>query len=495
MALFLRKHTGTPFKHAQVLSRSFAVRGVEMPSTDFQPAEFKGMPYDEARAAHAKNLFPHVSERMLLYKRPVYLTQGHMQWLWDSEGKRYLDLFAGIATCGVGHCHPKITESIQDQASKLVHCSNLYINAKQAEYAEKLLTKLPEKYNRVYFVNSGSEANDFAMTMMRVYTGSWDIIGLRNAYHGASPTTLGITNMGQYKFPTPQNFGCHTIPNPDVYKGIWGGKNCRDSPVQADRDCDCAEGVCEATDLYLGQLEDVLTNVTPPKVAGFFGEPIQGVGGSVQYPRDFLQKTYKKIHARGGLCVADEVQTGFGRTGSHYWGFQGAGLNPDIIVCAKTIANGLPMACVITTKEIADSMNVALPFNTYSSNPVSCAAAITALDVIDEEGLQENCQRVGTYCLEELSKIRDDYEIVGDVRGKGLMIGIEMVADKKTRAPLQPERVGDIIERTKDYGVLFGKGGRFGQVLRIKPPMNVTKEDIDFGLAVLRQSIEEHLAQ
>lgn len=498
MSLLFKRSTGSKtLHHAGIFCRSLSVRGVQMPETEFKPSEYQGKSSEEALDALKKNLFPHVSKKMLFYKKPLFLTEGHMQWLYDAEGKRYLDLFAGIATAGLGHCHPKITKAIHEQSSKLVHSSNLYINPKQIEFAERLLATLPDKFEVCYFTNSGSEANDLAMQMMRLYTGNFDIIGLRNGYHGASPYTLGITNLGQYKFPLPQNFGCHSTTNPDVYKGKWGGKNCRDSPVQTDRCCDCVEGQCEASNHYLDQLQDLLDNSLPAgRVAGFFAEPIQGVGGVIQYPRDYLKGAFAKIRASGGLVLADEVQTGFGRTGSHFWGFQGAGVDPDIITCAKTIANGLPIAAIATTREIAEAMNVALPFNTYSSNPVSCAAAIAALDVIEEEKLQENCDIVGTYCLQELAKIRDEYEIVGDVRGKGLMIGIELVADKKERTkPLQPERIADIMEKTKDYGVLFGKGGRNGNILRIKPPMCVTKEDIDFGLAVLRQSIEEHMGQ
>eukprot|EP00112_Aurelia_sp_Birch-Aquarium-sp1_P022063 Seg61.3 transcript_id=Seg61.3/GoldUCD/mRNA.D3Y31 product="Alanine-glyoxylate aminotransferase 2 mitochondrial" protein_id=Seg61.3/GoldUCD/D3Y31 len=329
--------------------------------------------------------------------------------------------------------------------------------------------------------------------MARAYTGSFDIINLRNSYHGTSPMTMGILAHSNWKQNIPSGFGNYATSNPDVYRGLWGGKHCRDSPIQADRDCDCSPGECKACGHYIDQLQEVLDYQVPSRVAGFFAEPIQGVGGTVQYPKEYLKQAYEKIREKGGLCIADEVQTGYGRTGEHYWGFEGHGVTPDIVTMAKGIANGFPMAAVVTTPKIAQSIASSLHFNTFGGNPIACEVASAVMDVIDEEKLQENCADVGTHLLHKYALLRDEFSVVGDVRGKGLMIGIEMVADKESKTPLPAARVADIWERTKDYGVLFGKGGRFGNVLRIKPPMCITKADADFSYAVLRRSIQEHL--
>lgn len=217
-----------------------------------------------------------------------------------------------------------------------------------------------------------------------------------------------------------------------MYRGQWGGKSCRDSPIQTNRDCSCQPGQCEASDQYVHQVQDVLMHSTPKggKVAALFAESIQGVGGSVQFPKDFLKRTAQLIRSNGGLIVSDEVQTGFGRTGSNFWGFQNHEIVPDIVTMAKGIGNGFPMAALVTRKEIADVLGQALYFNTFGGNPMACSVASAVLDVIDEERLQENCQNVGTHFLNELAQLREEFEIIGDVRGKGLMIGVELVENK-----------------------------------------------------------------
>lgn len=467
-----------------------SVSGVAMPDCDFKPEPYDGISYEKAREIRKTNLFPGL---MTYYKTPLFIYQGHKQWLFDTSGKRYLDMIAGIATVSVGHCHPKLEEVAFKQMKKLWHTTNIYMHQPISEYAEKLVSKLPGDLKVVYFLNSGSEANDLALMLMRAHTGNWDVITHRNAYHGASPGTLGLTSQQNWKFNTPLGFGCHAMANPDVYRGLWGGANCRDSPVQTDRKCDCAEGQCLASDAYMNQLQDVIDFNCPSKIAGFFAETIQGIGGTVQYPKQYLAKAYEKIRAHGGLCLSDEVQTGFGRLGSHFWGFESMGVVPDIITMAKGIANGFPMAALVTTPKIAATMTQAVTFNTYGGNPMACAIAGAVLDIIEEENLQENCEIVGTYYLKQLEKLRDEFPIVGDVRGKGLMIGVEMVVDKDSKTPLPVPRMLDIWERTKDYGVLFGKGGRFGNIFRIKPPMCITQEDADYAIAVLRKSIAEHL--
>jgi len=463
---------------------------VSMPECHFKPTEYKGISYEDAlkgrKSNFSKGLFAY-------YKDHLLVTKGHMQWLWDSNGKRYLDLFAGIVTVSVGHCHQKVNAALHEQIDKLWHTTNIYLYPGHTEYAEKLASKMPGNLKVCLFVNSGSEANDLAMYLARLYTNRFDIISLRNAYHGMSPYTMGLTSLNTWKYAVPNGFGIHQTMNPDVYRGVWGGNKCRDSPVQSLRECSCDSNECDACEKYVEQFNDVLVHSTPKggKIAAFFAESIQGVGGTVQFPKGFIKKIAQQVQSNGGLYVADEVQTGFGRTGSAYWGFENHEALPDIVTMAKGIGNGFPMAAVVTRPEIADLLAQALHFNTFGGNPMACAVGSAVLDVIDEEKLQANCDTVGTYFLDELAKLRDEFEIIGDVRGKGLMIGVEMVEDKKTRKPLAAEKMSRIWEMTKDMGVLFGKGGLHGNVFRIKPPMCISCDDAKFAVYVLREAIHK----
>ncbi|XP_071785665.1 alanine--glyoxylate aminotransferase 2, mitochondrial-like [Asterias amurensis] len=463
---------------------------VPVPDTDFKATEYEGMSYDAARNVRTNNINPGILE---YYKKPLMFHQGYMQWLFDSNGKRYLDLFSGIVTVSVGHCHPKVNKALHEQIDKIWHTTNIYMIPAIYEYAEKLVAKMPGNLKNVYFVNSGTEANDLAVTMARLHTGAYDIISLRNAYHGISPNLLGLTSLGNWLYNVPGGYGYHNVINPDPFRGPWGGANCRDSPVQTIRNCDCAAGQCYAKDMYIDQLKDLLRFSVPKKVAGMFAESIQGVGGAVQFPKGYIKEAFGLIREKGGLCISDEVQTGFGRTGEHFWGFEAHDVTPDIVTLAKGIGNGFPLAAVVTTPEIAKTLKSALHLNTYGGNPLAGAVGKAVLEVIEEENTQGISQDVGTYMLLELAKMRDEFEIVGDVRGKGLMIGVEMVTDKESRTPLPPDQMGPIWEDAKDMGVLIGKGGIHGNVFRIKPAMIISKEDADFGLSVLRLALQNHL--
>lgn len=265
----------------------------------------------------------------------------------------------------------------------LWHTTNIYMHPKIHEYAEKLLSKLPADLNNVYFVNSGSEANDLAMMIARLYTGNSEIISFRNAYHGASPYTMGLTAHSTWRYPLSgvSNGIIHAM-NPDPYTGIWGGKNCRDSPVQTTRHCDCPADQCLASGRYYEQLEQIFKYSLPRgKVAAMFAESIQGVGGTVQFPKGYIKKAAELVRANGGLFVADEVQTGFARTGEHYWGFEGHDIVPDIVTMAKGIGNGFPIGAVVTSRKVAETLSQALHFNTYGGNPLASAVGIAVLDV------------------------------------------------------------------------------------------------------------------
>ncbi|XP_033035233.1 alanine--glyoxylate aminotransferase 2, mitochondrial isoform X3 [Trachypithecus francoisi] len=389
-----------------------------MPSCDFMPERYQSLGYNRVLEIHKEHLSPVVTA---YFQKPLLLHQGHMEWLFDAEGNRYLDFFSGIVTVSVGHCHP-------------------------------------------------------------------------GAYHGSSPYTLGLTNVGAYKMELPGGTGCQPTMCPDVFRGPWGGSHCRDSPVQTIRKCSCAPDCCQAKDQYIEQFKDTLSTSVAKSIAGFFAEPIQGVNGVVQYPKGFLKEAFELVRARGGVCIADEVQTGFGRLGSHFWGFQTHDVLPDIVTMAKGIGNGFPMAAVVTTPEIAKSLAKCLQhFNTFGGNPMACAIGSAVLEVIKEENLQENSQEVGTYMLLKFAKLRDEFEIVGDVRGKGLMIGIEMVQDKISRRPLPREEVNQIHEDCKHMGLLVGRGSIFSQTFRIAPSMCITKPEVDFATEVFRSALTQHM--
>ncbi|XP_010741110.3 alanine--glyoxylate aminotransferase 2, mitochondrial [Larimichthys crocea] len=464
----------------------------EMPRCDLKPEEYKGMSKEQMMKIRRQNCNP-VTMKITYYKKPVFIHQGHMQWLWDVDGRRYLDLFAGVATVSVGHCHPKLTAAAAKQLKRLWHTTNIYVHPNLHEYCEKLASLLPDPLKVIYLTNSGSEANDLAMLMARLHTGNFDILTFRGSYHGGTQQTMGLTSNSPYKYPIATSSGCTHIMSPDVFRGVWGGSHCRDSPVQTIRECSCAQGHCMANEKYIGQLKEAFSTSLPSQIAAFFGEPIQGMGGAVQYPKNFFKDAYKLVRERGGICIADEVQTGFGRTGTHFWGFQGYDVIPDMVTMAKGIGNGFPVGAVVTTPEIAASFGKAYHFNTFGGSPIACAVASSVLDTIKEDGLQQNSHNVGTYLLTEMAKLRDKYEIIGDVRGKGLQIGVEMVKDKASREPLSPEAMSEIFEDIKDMGVLIGKGGVYGQTFRIQPPMCITNEDVDFFLAVFNKAVHNYL--
>lgn len=453
--------------------------------------DYRGPSLERTRAIRKDNLNPALAT---YYKSPLLIHKGKMQWLWDHEGRKYLDMFAGIVTVSVGHCHPKVTAALTDQLNTLWHTTNIYLHPKIHEYAERLVATLPDPLKVVYFVNSGSEANDLAMYMARLHTANNDILCFRNAYHGMSPYTMGLTAHSTWKFKVPTGMGVHHVMNPDTYRGLWGGPAYRDCPV-------LPQGVSAASEeeqqkvveQYLEQLEEVVRYSLPKgkSVAAIFAESIQGVGGSVQFPKGYLARAFDRVRELGGVCVSDEVQTGFGRTGEHFWGFQGHGVVPDIVTMAKGIGNGFPMAAVVTTPEIAATMGQALHFNTFGGNPMASAVGLAVLDALEEDRCQETSKEVGTYLLQRLVKLVDTTSIVGDVRGKGLMIGIELVSDKSTKSPLAQDKVMDLWELTKEAGVLLGKGGFYGNVFRIKPPMCITKEDADFTVDAIKQAVRQ----
>ena len=440
-----------------------------LPATDHRPRPYQGPSRAEVLAMRKEYLHPSL---FTLYSDPLMIVEGHMQYVWDETGKRYLDFFAGIVTVSCGHCHPKITARIKEQAETLQHTTTVYLHPNLPQLAKKLAAKMPPGLDVTYFVNSGSEANDLATTMARLSTGNYDMIAVRNAYHGGSPSAVGLTSHSTWKHPVPQSFGVHHTVNPDPYRSLFSG-----TPEEIAKQC-------------VAELRNLIRFSTPGKVAGFIAEPIMGVGGVTSAAPNYLAEAYEVIRAHGGVCIADEVQTGFGRTGEHYWGFQNFGVVPDIVTMAKGLGNGTTIAAVTTRAEIAKALTQRTHLNTFGGNPVSAAAASAVLDVIDEEGLQENARVVGGRLKKGLEQLMASHQLIGDVRGKGLMLGVELVRDRATKTPATKETL-DLLDATKEAGLLIGRGGFDGNVLRIKPPLCITADDVDFAIEALDHSLRQ----
>lgn len=440
---------------------------ISLPPTAHQPQPYTGPSAAEVLALRQQYLNPGL---FLYYQKPIMIVEGSMQYVWDETGRRYLDGIGGIVTVSVGHCHPHVVAAANRQNERLQHSTTLYLQPNIARYAEKLASKLPGDLKVCYFVNSGSEANDLALMMARLYTGHYDVIALRNGYHGGNASGMGLTAQGNWKFDLPHSFGVHHAAAPYPYRGSFGYEDP------------------ESGRKYAGDVRDLIDTATPGKIAGFIAESIQGVGGFVIFPDDYLSQVYAHVRGAGGVCIADEVQTGFGRTGTHFWGFETQGVIPDIVTLAKGIGNGAPLAAVITTPQIAAVMTQKVHFNTFGGNPVVSAIGHAVLEVIERENLQANCLALGAHLLAGLEKLKTRHAIIGDVRGRGLMLGIEFVKDRSTKEPGR-EECARVVENARDLGLLLGKGGRWGQTIRIAPPMCLTKADADFILAVLDEAI------
>ena len=433
-----------------------------LPRTLHTPQSYTGPSAEEVLALRKQFLNPGI---FLYYKKPLMLVEGHMQYVWDESGKRYLDGLGGIVTISVGHCHPHVVEAARRQNETLQHSTTIYLHPNIAQYAEKLASKMPGELKVCYFVNSGSEANDLALLMARAYSGSYDVIALRNAYHGGNAGTMGVTAHSTWKFNIPHSFGVHHAAAPDPYRGPFG----RDD--------------ADAGKKYAADVKELIQFATSGQVAGFIAESIQGVGGVVVFPDGYLKNVYEHVRGAGGLCIADEVQSGFGRTGTHFWGFETQGVVPDIVTMAKGIGNGCPLAAVVTTPQIAATLSKRIHFNTFGGNPVVCAMGKAVLEVIEREKLQENARVLGDYILSGLEKLKAKHSLIGDVRGKGLMLGIELVKDRATKEQAKAE-CAQVMELAREMGLLIGKGGLQGNVIRFAPPMCINRDDADFMLSV-----------
>ena len=440
---------------------------LELPPTQHVPRPYNGPSRAEVLALRGQFTNPAI---FTYYADPLLIVEGYKQYLYDETGRRYLDLLGGIVTISVGHCHPRVTKAIKDQVDTLQHATSIYLHPNFPLLARKLASKMPKGLEVTYFTNSGSEANDLAIMMARLFTGNSDVIALRNAYHGGSMGPMSLTAINTWKFPGSTAGAVHHAVNPDPYRSAFSGS---------------AEEIATKS---ANDVRDLIRHATSGKVAAFIAEPIQGAGGVTHGARNYLREVYGIIREHGGLCIADEVQTGFGRTGDHYWGFENFGVVPDMVTMAKGIGNGIPLAAVTTRMDVARSLAQKIHFNTFGGNPVSMAAGLAVLDVIDEEHLQESARKLGQRFKSGLERLAKSHRLIGDIRGMGLMLGVELVRDRTTKEPAKQETL-DLLEAAREMSVLVGKGGLYGNVLRIKPPMCLSEADVDYALDVLDRAL------
>ena len=438
----------------------------QLPRCDHQPAAYDGPGFDETLRLRREYLPP---SYLTYYQHPLMLVEGQMQYVWDETGRRYLDAFGGIVTVGVGHCHPHVVAAANAQNLRLQHATTLYLHPTVGRYAEKLASVMPGDLKICYFVNSGSEANDLALVMARAYTANYEMISLRNAYHGGGQATMGLTGNQHWKYNQPQGFGVQFAQAPYAYRGPYG----YDDP--------------DAGRKYAADVQNLIEFATPGRIAGFIAESIQGVGGVVPFPDGYLRDVYATVRVAGGLCLADEVQSGFGRTGEKYWGFETQGVVPDIVTLAKSIGNGCALGAVVTTPKIAEALKQRVHFNTFGGNPVAAAQGLAVLEVIERDGIQARALERGAQLRAGLQQLQARHGKIGDVRGLGLLQGVELVKDRATKVPDKDEATR-VLERTRKLGLLVGRGGLYGNVLRITPPMCLSEDDVRFILAVLDEA-------
>jgi len=405
----------------------------------------------------------------LSYKEPLKIVRGFMQYLYDEKGRKYLDARNNVPH--VGHCHPRVVNAAQKQMCVL-NTNTRYLHDNLVLYAQKLSSKMPESLKVCYIVNSGSEANDLALRLAWNYTQNKNMIVVDQAYHG---NLSSLINISPYKFEGKGGKGApphvHKVDTPDGYRGKYKYQD----PMSGEK--------------YAEQIMDVIKKIKQEGkgLAAFISESLMGCAGQIVFPEDYLKHAYKHVRRSGGICIADEVQVGFGRVGSHFWGFETQGVVPDIVTLGKPIGNGFPLAAVITRPEIAKAFDNGMEyFNTFGGNPVSCAVGMEVLRVIQEEGLMENARLTGRYLKRELEKLKQKYPLIGDVRGMGFFLGVELVLDEAEMTPAAKE-ADYVIERMKKERILISTDGAFQNVLKIKPPMVFTRNNADLLTSKLDQ--------
>ena len=418
------------------------------------------MKKDEIYEKHKKYLVPCVAT---YYKEPLILDRGKGKYVYDIDGKEYLDFFGGIVTISLGHCDDEVTSKICEQIKKLQHTSTLYPNVPVVSLAEKLAQITPGKLQKSFFTSSGSEAVETAILLAQLYTGSHEIIALRHGYSGATLLTMNITAHGNYRLLESLVPGIKHAHNAYCFRCAFGKEypNC---------DLDCAKDVRE-----------LIETTTSRHPAAFIAEPIQGVGGFITPPKEYFREVVSIVREYGGLFICDEVQTGWGRTGGKMFGIEHWEVEPDIMVMAKGAANGAPVGITIATPDAGDSLKGS-HLSTFGGNPVTAAAILATIEAIEKRKLAQNAEKMGLYLRDRLNELKEKYQIIGEVRGMGLIQGMEIVKGGKEPAP---DSVLEIFESTREQGLLIGKGGLYGNVIRITPPLTIGKADIDRAVQIL----------
>ncbi len=425
--------------------------------------------WDTDAIVNRRNTFYAASQRAFVpYKEPLIFSHGQDQYLWDEKGNRYLDCLSQNLTISVGYNNPVVTRAVQQQSTQMQHCTTMFFHPMPAHYAEELTQTMPAGEEWVvHFMNSGAEAIDMAILLARSYTGNNDIISLANSYHGATFGAQSITGISGFRHNVSLLNGIQFSPSPDQYRGIHG----------------------EGVEPYLDDLDRTIHYGTSAKLAGMFVEPVQGYGGIVPMPAGYIKGAQERIKACGGLLIIDEVQSGVARTGKNFWSFESHDVVPDIVVMAKGMGNGYPLGAVVAKREIAEAMASKFYFNTYGANPVSCAAGRSVLHVIKEHKLQQNAVEVGAALLAVLKDLKTRHSVIGDVRGEGMMMAVELVKDQNSKEP-DPESMAKLFELTRENGLIASKSGAYRNVLRICPPLCFQMDDVAFFEKAINNSFD-----
>jgi 4-aminobutyrate aminotransferase-like enzyme len=411
---------------------------------------------EEILLAQKEFIFPSVFH---YYKEPLVMTHAKDQYVWDIDGKQYLDFFGGIVTVSVGHCNEQVNAKVHAQMDKLQHVSTVFVNEPQVTLARRLAQITPAgALTKSFFTNSGTEANETAILAARCYTGASEIVALRHSYHGRSSAAMTLTGNASWRLGAAQAGVVHAH-NAYCYRCPFGLEYPK-----------C--GVACAKDM-----EEAIRTTTSGRIAGFIAEPIQGVGGFITPPKEYFPIVADIVKKFGGVFISDEVQTAWGRTGGKWFGIEHWGVQPDIITSAKGLGNGTPIGVTIARPQVADAMK-GLTISTFGGNPVATTAANAVLEYIEENNVRVNTAEVGAYLREKLLGLQGKHAIIGEVRGMGLLQAIELVQDHQSKIPAAAE-TNQMLEATREAGVLVGKGGLYGNVLRISPPMNIGKSDVD----------------
>ena len=429
------------------------------------------MTAEEILEKKRRYVFPSVAN---YYAHPMPLLRGQGHHVYDVEGREYLDFFGGIVTVSVGHCHPDVNREMKEQVDTLQHVSTLFPNEPMMAVAEKLAEITPGPLQKSFFSNSGTEANETALLIAQLHAGSNEVLALRHGYTGRSFLAMSATGQASWRLGGTHVAGLKHVANAYCYRCPFG-------LTYPSCELRCAKDI-----------EDVIQTTTSGRIAAFIAEPIQGVGGFITPPPEYFKEVLAIVRKYGGVFICDEVQSGWGRTGDFWCGIEHWGVEPEIMTFAKGMANGTPIGATIATPEIADSIK-GNTLSTFGGNPVSMAAARAVMKVIERDNLKENARVVGGYLRDGLEDLVSRHQVVGDVRGMGLMQALELVEDRESKQPAA-KATARFMEKARDHGLILGKGGLYGNVIRISPPLNIGKSDVDEALGMMDRALSDAMS-